>query len=57
MKTCARVRLDGTCPELEKNNSFLEITGSICQFCKNDIAEICDTYKPVAVIERGVKEV
>jgi hypothetical protein len=45
MKTCARCRPDGTCPELERNNPASKIMGSECMFCINDMAEICDKYR------------
>jgi len=47
MKTCARKRPDNTCPELEKNNPAFKLLGSVCMFCQEDIAEICDKYQKV----------
>jgi len=47
MKTCGRLRKDGTCPELEKNNPAYKIIGSKCMLCETDIAEICDKYREV----------
>jgi hypothetical protein len=45
--TCKNQRGNKTCPDLEKNNPFFSKVGSVCMFCENNIAEICDKYRKV----------
>jgi hypothetical protein len=45
MKTCKKLNPNGTCPELKRDDPFK--LGGKCNFCRNDIAEICDKYQKV----------